>query len=76
MKTNPPAQKHHVPHIHVGYQGAEAAFDLSGRVLDGDLGSRAHRLIAEWCNERGAELGDAWECAASGRELPWVLPLQ
>ncbi len=42
-------QKHKLPHFHVRYQGAEAAFDLNGNVLEGDLGVRAHGLIREWC---------------------------
>lgn len=69
-------QKHHVPHIHVRYQGAEAVFDLGGRLLEGDLGARAQRLVGEWSAERAAELTRAWTCAASGKELPWVLPLR
>ena len=70
------AQKHRVPHIHVRYQGAEAVFDLTGQLLEGDLGARAERLIAEWCSERGTELQAAWACAVAGKELPWVLPLR
>jgi hypothetical protein len=69
-------QKHHVPHIHVRYQGSEAVFGLDGTLLDGDLGARAHRLVREWCDERRAELEIAWACAASGKEIPWVLPLR
>jgi hypothetical protein len=69
-------QKHHQPHFHVRYQGVEAVFALDGRVLDGKLGARAERLVAEWAKERRTEIEHAWACAAQGRELPWVLPLQ
>ena len=69
-------QKHKLPHFHARYGGAEAVFDLSGQCLEGDLGNRAHRLIREWCAERQAELREAWECAISGKEVPWVLPLR
>ena len=69
-------QKHHVPHFHVRYQGAEAVFRLDGTCLEGDLGPRAARLVMEWCVERSADLHAAWECAASGKEIPWVLPLR
>jgi len=69
-------QKHHVPHFHVRYQGAEAVYGLDGAVLEGDLGPRANRLVSEWCVERKAELARAWEAAMAGREIPWVRPLQ
>jgi hypothetical protein len=69
-------QKHKVPHFHVRYQGTEGVFALDGTVLGGDLGPRAHRLVREWCAERHTELESAWACAASGREIPWILPLR
>jgi hypothetical protein len=69
-------QKHHVPHVHVRHQGAEGVFGLDGTRLEGALGPRAERLVAEWCAEREVELREAWKCAASGREIPWVLPLR
>ena len=68
-------QKHKMPHFHARYGGAEAVFDLQGNCIDGDLGPRAQRLIAEWCAERTDELNQAWQCALAGKELPWVLPL-
>lgn len=69
-------QKHHQPHFHVRYGGAEAVFTLEGRRLDGRIGGRAERLISEWCAERQAEIQHAWSCAAQGQEVPWILPLQ
>lgn len=69
-------QKHKVPHFHVRKGGKEAAFDLNGNVLDGDLGPRSHRLVKEWCQERQIDLRRAWKAAISGKEIPWVHPLQ
>lgn len=69
-------QKHHVPHFHVRYQGAEAVFRLDGSPLEGDLGPRVGRLVAEWAGERSLAIQQAWECAASGQEIPWILPIQ
>ena len=69
-------QKHKMPHFHARYGGSEAVFDLTGNCLEGDLGLRANRLIAEWCVERQNELTQAWQCAMAGKELPWVLPLR
>jgi hypothetical protein len=47
-----------------------------GSPLDGELGLRANRLVREWCVERRQELEAAWACAASGKEIPWILPLR
>ena len=69
-------QKHHQPHIHVRYGGAEAVFALDGTLLEGEIGARARRLVAEWCAERAGELQFAWEQACSGKEIPWVAPLR
>jgi hypothetical protein len=69
-------QKHSVAHFHVRYQGAEAVFALNGARIEGNLGPRVDRLVLEWCDERRAELQQAWSCAMLGQEIPWILPLQ
>lgn len=69
-------QKHHMSHLHARYGGEEAVFDLNGLCIEGDLGPRAGRLVAEWCSERQNELNSAWQLAITGKELPWVLPLR
>lgn len=65
-----------MPHIHVRYQGSETVFDLEGRLVDGEVGNRAARLVTEWCQERAHELQQAWSAAVAGEEIPWVRPLQ
>jgi len=69
-------QRHKMPHFHARYRGNEAVFDLAGTCIEGHLGARAHRLIAEWAEERAAEIEEAWQAAAAGKEIPWVPPLQ
>jgi len=69
-------QKHRAPHFHARYAGDEAVFDLVGNCLEGDLGPRGTRLVADWCHERHTELQLAWAAAAAGREIPWVPPLR
>ncbi len=69
-------QKHKMPHFHARYSGSEAVFDLSGNLIEGNLGIRAHRLVAEWCMDRQTEIQQAWKCATEGKELPWVLPIR
>lgn len=69
-------QKHKLPHFHARYAGEEAVFDLNGKCIEGDLGTRANRLIFEWASERKKEIQDAWQCAVNGKEIPWVLPIR
>ena len=69
-------QRHQAPHFHARVAGEEAVFTLHGSCIDGDLGSRATRLIVGWCQERGAELEEAWAAAAAGKEIPWIAPLR
>lgn len=69
-------QKHRMPHFHARFAGDEAVFDLHGRCIDGDIGPRAGRLVAEWCREHEHDLQVAWEAAAHGREIPWIAPLR
>ena len=54
----------------------EAVFTLEGARMDGTLGSRAHKLIEEWALEDAADLRAAWQLAISGKEIPWITPLQ
>jgi len=55
----------HAPaHIHVEYQGFEAFVEIeSGRIIEGDLPSKAKRLVREWCLEHHRELLENWERA-------------
>jgi hypothetical protein len=69
-------QRHKSPHFHARYQGSEAVFGLDGRCIEGNLGTRAQRLIEEWAIESQPELHAAWQLAIKGKELPWLLPLQ
>ena len=68
-------QKHRQPHFHVRYRGMEAVFALDGRVIEGRIGARADRLIAEWREERRSEFQEAWAYAAQGRVVTLVMPL-
>ena len=70
------SQKHKTPHFHARYRGNEAVFDLDGNCIQGNLGNRAHKLIKEWTTEQKIALENAWACAATGKEIPWVPPLQ
>ena len=47
-----------------------------GKLIEGSLGIRGNRLIAEWCSENQEEFGTAWDLAIEGKELPWIKPLR
>lgn len=61
---------HSVPRIceffGMRFGGEEAVFALDGVQLEGDIGARARRLVAEWCAERPTELREAWAHASRG----------
>jgi hypothetical protein len=69
-------QKHKVPHLHARYSGKEAVFDFNGNCLEGNIGSRAAKLVKEWCQEKREEIEKAWQSAIKGKEIPWITPLQ
>ena len=69
-------QKHKKPHFHARYSGKEAVFGLSGNLMEGNLGNRANILVKDWCQERQEDLEEAWRLASTGKEVPWITPLQ
>lgn len=69
-------QQHKLPHLHGRYAGQEAVFSLAGDLIEGSLGTRANRLVAEWCTENQEEINGAWALAIEGKELPWIKPLR
>jgi hypothetical protein len=55
---------HPPPHIHVEYQGHEAFVEIAtGNPLEGELPSRALRIVREWCLEHQAALEVNWQRA-------------
>jgi hypothetical protein len=58
---------HAPPHLHAGYGGRKALFDLStGRVIAGGLPRRQTRLVLEWILKNRTDLMRNWELASSG----------
>ena len=53
--------EHNPPHIHAIYGEYTGAIDIvSGELLDGDLPTRALKLIREWINIHQSELLNVW----------------
>jgi hypothetical protein len=69
-------KRHKKPHFHARYSGMYAVFDFNGNCIQGDIGKRASRLVAEWAVERQEELSSAWDISMQGKEIPWITPLQ
>lgn len=70
-------QDHSPPHFHAEYQGQQAKFDFSGRLLAGTIGSRtALRLIREWAETHRVELEANWVRMESGAPLERIEPLE
>lgn len=68
---------HGPAHFHAEYQGEQASFDLSGRLIAGEIRSRtARKLIREWARLHGAELEANWKLAKELEPLNQVPPLE
>ncbi|MCB0341507.1 MAG: DUF4160 domain-containing protein [Bdellovibrionales bacterium] len=68
--------KHKLPHFHAKYGEFKAVFDLEGKLIEGSLGNRADKLVAEWSELRRDEIHNAWKRAVNGEEIPWVRPIR
>ncbi|MEX8520588.1 MAG: DUF4160 domain-containing protein [Leptothrix sp. (in: b-proteobacteria)] len=70
-------RRHHLPHIHARYQGAEAAIAIDdGTVLDGQIPARQFKLVLAWIEIHKEELMVDWELAVNGDEPFRIAPLQ
>lgn len=68
---------HPPPHFHAHYGDFWARVSLDGRqILDGDLPTRAHRLVREWAEIHGQELAEDWRRAQAREELVPIEPLE
>jgi hypothetical protein len=70
-------RRHHLPHIHVRYQGDAAALAIEdGRILEGSLPARQLKLVQAWIEIHHEELFVDWDLAVNG-EVPFrIAPLQ
>lgn len=70
-------ERHHLPHIHVRYQGAKASISIDdGRVLDGTFPPKQLKLVQAWIEIHSDELQADWELAVAGEEPFRIAPLQ
>jgi hypothetical protein len=70
-------KEHEPAHFHAEFQGQSAKFDLSGKLVAGDIRSRtARRLIREWAIRHRPELQANWDKTKAGRPLEKIEPLE
>ncbi|MBQ6903872.1 MAG: DUF4160 domain-containing protein [Lachnospiraceae bacterium] len=62
---------HQPPHFHAEYAGDEEVIEIqTGRVLEGKLPRRAHKMAMEWWEEHRDELLEMWNENDRNRKLP------
>lgn len=70
-------KQHHMPHIHVEYQGKECVVAIpSGDILEGEIPSAKMKLLAAWIEIHHEELMADWALAAKGQPIFKIDPLR
>jgi hypothetical protein len=70
-------KQHHLPHIHVKYQGDEAVFSISdGDLIEGSLPTNKIQLVKAWIIIHNEELLADWELAVNGQSVFAIDPLK
>ena len=70
-------QQHHLPHLHVEYQGSEAVVSLpDGELIEGSLPTKKLRLIQAWVAIHEEELMANWALAVKGEPIFKIEPLR
>ena len=69
--------EHEPVHFHAEYHGQRGKFDLSGRMVAGNIGSKtALRLIRQWAKAHEAEIRANWRRMKAGKPLEMIEPLR
>ncbi len=70
-------ERHHLPHIHVRYQGMKASISISdGELIEGSIPPAKLRLVQAWVEIHREELMANWELAVNGEQPFKIPPLQ
>ncbi|SNB45903.1 DUF4160 domain-containing protein [Geobacter sp. DSM 9736] len=71
------SKQHHLPHIHVEYQGQECIVAIpGGEVLEGELPANKMKLLAAWIEIHQEELMADWSLATKGQPIFKIDPLR
>jgi hypothetical protein len=70
-------KQHHLAHIHVEYEEAEAVFQIpDGELLEGVLPNKQYKLVQAWMVIHADELMADWKLAISGSTPYKIEPLK
>lgn len=70
-------KKHHLPHIHVKFQGDEAVVGIpGGEILEGQIPNNKMRLVLAWVEIHKDELMADWDLASRGDKPYKIEPLK
>ena len=70
-------QQHHLPHLHVEYQGQQAVVSLpEGNLLEGDLPAKKLRMVQAWVAIHEDELMADWTLAVNAEPVFAIDPLR
>ena len=69
--------QHHMPHLHIEYQGQEAVLSLpTGDLLEGELPAKKLRIVQAWITIHEEELMANWALAVKGEPVFKIDPLR
>lgn len=70
-------QQHHLPHLHVEYQGREAVVSIpEGEVMEGSLPPKKLRILQAWITIHEEDLMADWALAVKGEPVFKIEPLR
>jgi hypothetical protein len=70
-------KQHHLPHLHVEYQGQKAVISIpDGSLLEGGIPAKKMRLVQAWIAIHEDELMADWTLAANGEPVFPIEPLR
>jgi hypothetical protein len=70
-------KQHHIAHIHVEYQGAEAVISIpNGELLDGQIPNKQLKMVQAWIVIHEDELLADWQIAVREENLFKIDPLK
>lgn len=70
-------QQHHLPHVHVEYQGKEAVVSIpDGEIIEGMLPPKKLRMLQAWIIIHEEELMADWALAVRGEATFKIEPLR
>ncbi len=70
-------RQHHLPHLHVEYQGMKSVVTIpDGELLEGKLPAKKLRLVQAWITIHEDEVMANWSLAVNGEPIFSIDPLR